>query len=108
MKSVNNIAVDDKLIILGRQGIHQTADLRKPPKVHTTVKISLCMKQTSKICLFILIRRLCCFCREDMTPQEKEQFWRKIQSIVEKDVVRTDRSHPYFRGEDNPNIEVLQ
>ena len=43
-----------------------------------------------------------------MTPQEKEQFWRKIQSIVEKDVVRTDRSHPYFRGEDNPNIEVLQ
>lgn len=48
------------------------------------------------------------FLREDMTPQEKEQFWRKIQSIVEKDVVRTDRSHPYFRGEDNPNIEVLQ
>lgn len=47
-------------------------------------------------------------CREDMTPQEKEQFWRKIQSTVEKDVVRTDRSHPYFRGEENPNIEVLQ
>lgn len=46
--------------------------------------------------------------REDMTPQEKEQFWRKIQSTVEKDVVRTDRSHPYFRGEENPNIEVLQ
>lgn len=48
------------------------------------------------------------FLREDMTPQEKEQFWRKIQSTVEKDVVRTDRSHPYFRGEENPNIEVLQ
>ena len=36
------------MIILGRQGIHQTAGLQKPPKVHTTVKISLCMKQTFK------------------------------------------------------------
>lgn len=43
-----------------------------------------------------------------MTDEEQEQFWRKIQSIVEKDVVRTDRSHPYFRGDDNPNIEVLK
>ncbi|KAK3089568.1 hypothetical protein FSP39_004673 [Pinctada imbricata] len=46
--------------------------------------------------------------RENMGEEEKDQFWRKIQSIVEKDVVRTDRSHPYFKGEDNPNIEVLQ
>ena len=36
------------MIILGRQGIHQIDDLRKPQKVHTTVKISLCMKQTFK------------------------------------------------------------
>ncbi|XP_033757289.1 TBC1 domain family member 16-like isoform X1 [Pecten maximus] len=45
---------------------------------------------------------------ELMTEEEQDEFWRKIQSIVEKDVVRTDRTHPYFRGEDNPNIEVLK
>jgi hypothetical protein len=43
-----------------------------------------------------------------MSEEEQEQFWRRIQSTVEKDVIRTDRSHSYFKGEDNPNIEVLQ
>lgn len=46
--------------------------------------------------------------REEMSEEEREVFTRNIQCIVEKDVVRTDRSHAYFRGEDNPNIEVLQ
>lgn len=46
--------------------------------------------------------------REKMTKEEKEQFWRSVQCTVEKDVVRTDRSHPYFSGENNPNIEVLK
>ncbi|CAG2216537.1 TBC1 domain family member 16 [Mytilus edulis] len=46
--------------------------------------------------------------RESMNDEEQEQFWRRIQSTVEKDVIRTDRSHSYFKGEDNPNIEVLQ
>ncbi|CAD5123574.1 DgyrCDS11909 [Dimorphilus gyrociliatus] len=46
--------------------------------------------------------------REEMSEEEREAFTRNIQCIVEKDVVRTDRSHAYFRGEDNPNIEVLQ
>ncbi|CAH1795390.1 unnamed protein product [Owenia fusiformis] len=46
--------------------------------------------------------------REMMTEDERERFWRSTQCTVEKDVVRTDRSHPYFRGEDNPNIEVLK
>jgi hypothetical protein len=41
-----------------------------------------------------------------MSEEEQEQFWRRIQSTVEKDVIRTDRSHSYFKGEDNPNIEV--
>ena len=43
-----------------------------------------------------------------MTEDEREIFWRNTQCIVEKDVVRTDRSHPYFKGEDNPNIEILK
>ncbi|KAK0053142.1 TBC1 domain family member 16 [Biomphalaria pfeifferi] len=46
--------------------------------------------------------------RESMDLEEQQQFWRSIQCIVEKDVVRTDRSHPYFRGDNNPNIEVLK
>ena len=43
-----------------------------------------------------------------MSPDEHQQFWRSVQSTVEKDVVRTDRTHPYFMGDDNPNIEILQ
>ncbi|XP_041364865.1 TBC1 domain family member 16-like isoform X2 [Gigantopelta aegis] len=46
--------------------------------------------------------------RESMTGPEQDKFWRSIQCTVEKDVVRTDRSHPYFCGENNPNIEVLK
>ncbi|BFZ02976.1 hypothetical protein BsWGS_06017 [Bradybaena similaris] len=46
--------------------------------------------------------------RESMDPEVQQQFWRSIQCIVEKDVIRTDRSHPYFRGDNNPNIEVLK
>ncbi|XP_059157121.1 TBC1 domain family member 16-like isoform X2 [Physella acuta] len=46
--------------------------------------------------------------RESMDPETQQQFWRNIQCIVEKDVVRTDRSHPYFKGDNNPNIEVLK
>ena len=49
-----------------------------------------------------------CFFRESMPEEECEKFWRQVQCIVEKDVVRTDRSHPYFKGVDNPNIEVLK
>lgn len=43
-----------------------------------------------------------------MRGEEKQQFMRNVQCIVEKDVVRTDRSHPYFRGQNNPNIQVLK
>ncbi|GFO16024.1 TBC1 domain family member 16, partial [Plakobranchus ocellatus] len=46
--------------------------------------------------------------RESQTAEAQELFWRNIQCIVEKDVIRTDRSHPYFRGENNPNIVVLK
>nr|XP_006824000.1 PREDICTED: TBC1 domain family member 16-like [Saccoglossus kowalevskii] len=46
--------------------------------------------------------------RELMSGDEYEQFWRNVQCTVEKDVVRTDRSHPYFRGENNPNLDVMR
>ncbi|XP_077979406.1 uncharacterized protein LOC144434783 [Glandiceps talaboti] len=46
--------------------------------------------------------------REEMCGDEYEEFWRNVQCTVDKDVVRTDRSHPYFRGENNPNIDVMR
>jgi len=39
---------------------------------------------------------------------EEVQFFRDVEAIVEKDVVRTDRSHPYFKGDDNPNLKVMK
>lgn len=44
-----------------------------------------------------------------MSPEEQAHFWRSVQCIIEKDVVRTDRSNPYFAGgDDNPNIESMK
>ena len=31
---------------------------------------------------------------------------RKVQ--IEKDIYRTDRTHPFFEGDDNENVEMLQ
>ncbi len=39
---------------------------------------------------------------------EQVQFFRDVEAIIEKDVVRTDRSHPYFKGDDNPNLRVMK
>ncbi|EDS31463.1 TBC1 domain family member 16 [Culex quinquefasciatus] len=36
------------------------------------------------------------------------QFWRTVQCVIEKDVVRTDRGNPFFAGEDNPNIDTMK
>ncbi|XP_067006037.2 TBC1 domain family member 16 [Anabrus simplex] len=46
--------------------------------------------------------------RLEMEPESKLNFWRNIQCIIEKDVVRTDRGNPYFAGEDNPHIEDMK
>lgn len=48
------------------------------------------------------------FYRKNKSELEKAQFWKTVQSIVDKDVVRTDRSHPYFAGDDNPNVAVMR
>ncbi|KAG8507501.1 TBC1 domain family member 16 [Galemys pyrenaicus] len=47
-------------------------------------------------------KRLC------MTPEEQRAFWRSVQFTVDKDVVRTDRSNQFFRGEGNPNVESMR
>uniref|UniRef100_A0A8D0GXI7 TBC1 domain family member 16 n=1 Tax=Sphenodon punctatus TaxID=8508 RepID=A0A8D0GXI7_SPHPU len=46
--------------------------------------------------------------RLSMTPDEQKEFWRNVQFTVDKDVVRTDRSNQFFRGEDNPNVETMR
>ncbi|KAI0241977.1 TBC1 domain family member 16 [Lamellibrachia satsuma] len=46
--------------------------------------------------------------RDNMKEEDQREFWRTVQCTIEKDVVRTDRSHPYFKGDDNPNIDVLK
>lgn len=46
--------------------------------------------------------------REQMSVEEREVFWRNVECTVEKDVVRTDRSNPFYAGDDNPNIETMK
>ncbi|XP_029102911.1 TBC1 domain family member 16 isoform X1 [Scleropages formosus] len=46
--------------------------------------------------------------RLSMSPEEHSEFWRKVQFTVDKDVVRTDRSNHFFRGENNPNVESMR
>ncbi|XP_065550165.1 TBC1 domain family member 16 isoform X3 [Lathamus discolor] len=46
--------------------------------------------------------------RLSMTAEDQKDFWRKVQFTVDKDVVRTDRSNQFFRGENNPNVETMR
>ncbi|XP_050670780.1 TBC1 domain family member 16 isoform X1 [Leptidea sinapis] len=45
---------------------------------------------------------------ERMTPEQHANFWRTVQSVIEKDVVRTDRGNPFFAGENNYNVEIMK
>ncbi|VVD04507.1 unnamed protein product [Leptidea sinapis] len=45
---------------------------------------------------------------ERMTPEQHATFWRTVQSVIEKDVVRTDRGNPFFAGENNYNVEIMK
>lgn len=50
------------------------------------------------------------FDRDKLSRNEQwnSHFWRSVQNIVEKDVVRTDRTHVYYKGEGNANVDVLK
>lgn len=43
-----------------------------------------------------------------MSPEQQSEFWRKVEFTVDRDVVRTDRSNSFFRGENNPNVEIMR
>ncbi|XP_073945112.1 TBC1 domain family member 16-like [Choristoneura fumiferana] len=45
---------------------------------------------------------------EKMTPEQFAVFWKNVQCVIEKDVVRTDRGNPFFAGENNYNIEIMK
>ncbi|ELK12285.1 TBC1 domain family member 16 [Pteropus alecto] len=44
----------------------------------------------------------------EIQQKEHRAFWRNVQFVVDKDVVRTDRSNQFFRGEGNPNVESMR
>ncbi|PFX16883.1 TBC1 domain family member 16-like [Stylophora pistillata] len=46
--------------------------------------------------------------RQERNQDEKYKFWKAVECIVDKDVIRTDRSHPYFAGNDNPNVIIMR
>ncbi|XP_054283998.1 TBC1 domain family member 16-like isoform X1 [Macrosteles quadrilineatus] len=45
--------------------------------------------------------------RESLEGAARERFTRNITCVVEKDVVRTDRSHPYYAGDSNPHVQTM-
>ncbi|VVC88126.1 unnamed protein product [Leptidea sinapis] len=47
---------------------------------------------------------------KSMTEKQESRFseYRERKSLVEKDVNRTDRTHPFFAGDDNPNLVTLE
>ncbi|KAK9715171.1 hypothetical protein RND81_06G147500 [Saponaria officinalis] len=46
---------------------------------------------------------------QSIFPEQAKRFtkFRERKGLIEKDVVRTDRSFSFFDGDDNPNIDIL-
>lgn len=45
--------------------------------------------------------------REKLEGAAQERFMRNVQCVVEKDVVRTDRTNPYYAGDGNPHVLTM-
>ncbi|XP_075151998.1 TBC1 domain family member 16-like isoform X2 [Haematobia irritans] len=43
-----------------------------------------------------------------MSPEEQLHFWKSVQCVVEKDIVRTDRLNPFFCGENSSNTDIMK
>lgn len=43
-----------------------------------------------------------------MDQEDRFAAFRERKTQIEKDVSRTDRTHPFFAGDDNKNIDLLQ
>ena len=44
----------------------------------------------------------------NLEQEERFTAFRERKTQIEKDVSRTDRTHPFFAGDDNKNIDLLQ
>ncbi|XP_076304526.1 TBC1 domain family member 15-like isoform X1 [Tachypleus tridentatus] len=46
---------------------------------------------------------------KSITPEQETRFsaFRERKNLIEKDVSRTDRTHPYFMGTENANVQLL-
>ena len=40
--------------------------------------------------------------------KSRSSMMRDCESLIDKDVLRTDRSHVYFQGDDNPNLHAMR
>ena len=47
---------------------------------------------------------------KSMSEDQQNRFagFRERKSQIEKDIGRTDRSHPHYVGDNNPNVALLQ
>lgn len=46
--------------------------------------------------------------RKSMSAEEADSFWKRIECTVEKDAPRTDRTNPFFAGENNENVHIMK
>ncbi|KAI5723714.1 hypothetical protein M8J76_009927 [Diaphorina citri] len=46
--------------------------------------------------------------REGLVDEKKEEFLRCVESVVEKDVIRTDRGNPFYAGDANPHVDTMK
>ena len=46
---------------------------------------------------------------ETISEEQERRFsaFRERKNQIEKDVLRTDRSHPFYEGAENPNLQTL-
>jgi len=47
---------------------------------------------------------------KSMSDDQQNRFsgFRERKTQIEKDIGRTDRTHPYYQGDNNPNVELLE
>ncbi|KAM6553382.1 hypothetical protein CsatB_014144 [Cannabis sativa] len=47
---------------------------------------------------------------QSISPEQAKRFtkFRERKGLIDKDVVRTDRSLPFYDGDDNPNVNILR
>ena len=81
--------------------------LHPPPKSAPVFIRQDCVTSTC-CCVYKSCYLYYLLCRQNKSEVEQHQFWKAVQCTVDKDVVRTDRSHPYFSGDNNPNVAIMR